>query len=46
MVSVVGVSNIGVIVKDGAVLVVNLAASQDVKSVVNALKETHRTELL
>ena len=46
MVSVVGVSNIGVIVKDGAVLVVNLEASQDVKSVVSALKETHRTELL
>ena len=46
MVSVVGLSNVGVIVKDGAVLVVNLEASQDVKSVVNALKTTNRTGLL
>lgn len=46
MVSIVGVSNIGVIVKDGAVLVVNLDHSQDVKSVVNALKTNNRMGLL
>lgn len=46
MVSVVGLSNIGVIVKDGAVMVVNLEASQDVKAVVDELKSSGRRELL
>lgn len=46
MVSLVGVKNLAVIVKDGAVLVVDLAHSQDVKKVVNQLKADGRTELL
>jgi len=46
MVSVVGLSNIGVIVKDGAVMVVNLDASQDVKAVVDELKASGRNALL
>lgn len=46
MVSVVGLSNVGVIVKDGAVMVVNLDASQDVKAVVDALKSSNRHALL
>ena len=46
IVSVVGLSNVGVIIKDGAVLVVNLEASQDVKGAVDALKASARTEFL
>ena len=46
MVSVVGLSNIGVIVKDGAVMVVNLDASQDVKAVVDELKASGRNAVL
>ena len=46
MVSLVGVKNVAVIVKDGAVLVVDLAHSQDVKKVVTELKSSGRPELL
>ena len=46
VVSVVGLSNIGVIIKDGAVMVLDLNASQDVKGAVDALKTAGRTELL
>lgn len=46
LVSIVGLSGIGVIVKDGAVLVVNLEASQDVKTVVDQLKTSGRQDLL
>jgi len=46
VVSVVGLSNVGVIVKDGAVMVVNLDASQDVKKVVDNLKSSERRSLL
>ena len=46
MVSVVGLSNVGVIIKDGAVLVVNLDASQEVKKVVDQLKKEGRQDLL
>jgi mannose-1-phosphate guanylyltransferase/mannose-1-phosphate guanylyltransferase/mannose-6-phosphate isomerase len=46
MVSLVGVKNLAVIVKDGAVLVVDMEHSQDVKKVVTELKSSGRTELL
>lgn len=46
MVSLVGVSNVGVIIKDGVVLVVSLDASQDVKAVVDQLKSDGRLGLL
>ena len=46
VVSLVGVENIGVIVKDGAVLVVNLNQSQDVKKIVAQLKAEDRSALL
>ncbi len=46
MVALVGVSGLGVIVKDGVVMVVDLEHSQDVKKVVDTLKSQGRTELL
>jgi len=46
VVSVVGLDNIAVIVKDGRVLVLNLDAEQDVKTVVETLKSTGQTEFL
>ena len=46
VVSVVGLSNIGVIVKDGAVMVLNLDSAQQVKSVVDTFKKDGRKELL
>jgi mannose-1-phosphate guanylyltransferase/mannose-6-phosphate isomerase len=46
LVAVVGVDNVGVIVRDGRVLVVNLDASQDVKEIVNRLKAENRTDKL
>lgn len=46
LVSLVGVKGLGVIVKDGAILVLDLAQSQDVKKVVDTLKRDSRTELL
>ncbi len=46
MVALVGVSGLGVIVKDGVVMVVALEHSQDVKKVVDTLKSQGRTELL
>ena len=45
-VSVVGLDNVAVIVKDGRVLVLNLDAAQDVKAVVETLKADNKTELL
>ena len=45
-VSLVGVSGIGVIIKDGEVLVLNLEASQDVKAVVDTLKSKGGRERL
>jgi mannose-1-phosphate guanylyltransferase/mannose-6-phosphate isomerase len=46
LVALVGVENVGVIVRDGRVLVVNLDASQDVKKIVNQLKTENRTDKL
>ena len=46
LVSVVGLDNVAVIVKDGRVLVLNLDAAQDVKAVVEALKANGQTDLL
>lgn len=46
LVAIVGVENVGVIVRDGRVLVVNLDASQDVKEIVNRLKAENRTDKL
>lgn len=46
LVALVGVENVGVIVRDGRVLVVNLDASQDVKEIVNRLKAENRTDKL
>ena len=46
LVALVGVENVGVIVRDGRVLVVNLDASQDVKEIVNQLKAENRTDKL
>ena len=46
LVSVVGLDNVAVIVKDGRVLVLNLDAAQDVKAVVETLKADNKTELL
>lgn len=45
-VALVGVDNVGVIVRDGRVLVVNLDTSQDVKEIVNRLKAENRTDKL
>lgn len=46
LVALVGVDNVGVIVRDGRVLVVDLDASQDVKEIVNRLKAENRTDML
>lgn len=46
LVSVVGLDNIAVIVKEGRVLVLNLEAAQDVKAVVETLKSQNKTEFL
>ncbi|GHA91714.1 hypothetical protein GCM10009069_13650 [Algimonas arctica] len=46
LVALVGVENVGVIVRDGRVLVVNLDASQDVKKIVTQLKAENRTDKL
>lgn len=46
LVSVVGLDNIAVIVKEGRVLVLNLEAAQDVKAVVETLKSQDKTEFL
>ena len=43
-VAVVGLSNVAVIVSDGKVLVADLSASQQVKDIVNQLKENGRTD--
>ena len=43
-VAVVGLSNVAVIVSDGKVLVADLSASQQVKDIVNQLKEKDRTD--
>jgi len=45
-VAVVGLDNVGVIVRDGLVLVLNLDKSQDVKKVVTHLKSTDRHDKL
>ena len=45
-VAVVGLENIGVIVRDGRVLVLDLNASQDVKAIVTTLKTEGRTDKL
>ncbi len=45
-ISVVGLNNIGVIVRDGNVLVVGLDSAQDVKKVVTHLKDKGRTDKL
>lgn len=46
LVALVGLDNVGVIIRDGRVLVVNLDAAQDVKSIVNRLKADHRQDML
>ncbi len=46
LVSVVGLDNIAVIVKEGRVLVLNLDAAQDVKAIVETLKAQDKTDLL
>ncbi len=46
LVALVGLENVGVIVRDGRVLVVELDASQDVKEIVNRLKADNRTDKL
>jgi len=46
LVSVVGLDNVAVIVKDGRVLVLNLDAAQEVKAVVETLKAQNKTEFL
>ncbi|MGB3455203.1 MAG: sugar phosphate nucleotidyltransferase [Litorimonas sp.] len=46
LVALVGLDNVGVIVRDGRVLVVNLDASQDVKQIVTQLKSDGRTDRL
>lgn len=46
LVSVVGLDNVGVIVHEGHVLVVNLDAAQDVKAVVEHLKKNNRQDRL
>ena len=45
-VAVVGLENVGVIVRDGRVLVIDLDQSQDVKSIVTTLKSSGRTDKL
>ncbi|MEP1230120.1 MAG: sugar phosphate nucleotidyltransferase [Litorimonas sp.] len=46
LVSVVGMDNVAVIVKEGRVLVLNLDMEQDVKTIVETLKSTGQTEFL
>jgi len=46
LVSVVGLDNVAVIVKEGRVLVLNMDEAQDVKAVVETLKAQNRTEFL
>lgn len=46
LVALVGLENVGVIVRDGRVLVVNLDTDQDVKVIVNQLKAEDRTDKL
>ncbi|MEL6686529.1 MAG: sugar phosphate nucleotidyltransferase [Pseudomonadota bacterium] len=46
LVTLVGLDNVGVIVREGRVLVVNLEASQDVKQIVTQLKLENRTDKL
>jgi len=46
LVSVVGLDNVAVIVKEGRVLVLNLDAAQDVKAVVETLKSQDKSEFL
>ena len=46
LVAAVGVENLAIIVKDGAVLVLNLDKSQDVKEIVNQLKSEEDTPFL
>lgn len=45
-VALVGLDNVGVIVRDGRVLVIDLDQAQDVKAVVNQLKSEGRTDKL
>ena len=45
-VSIVGLSNIGVIVHDGEIMVVNLDESQAVKKIVTRLKDNKETDRL
>lgn len=45
-VAVIGLDNVGVIVRDGRVLVVNLDEAQDVKAIVNQLKADKRSDKL
>ena len=44
LVTLVGLDNVGVIVRDGRALVVNLESSQDVKHIVTQLKLENRTD--
>ena len=46
LVAAVGVDNLAIIVKDGAVLVLNLDKSQDVKEIVAQLKLEDGTQFL
>ncbi|WP_298914163.1 sugar phosphate nucleotidyltransferase [uncultured Algimonas sp.] len=46
LVALVGLDNVGVIVRDGRILVVNLDASQDVKDIVTQLKADGRMDKL
>ena len=46
LVAVVGLDNVGVIVREGRVLVVNLDTDQDVKQIVMQLKSQNRTDKL
>ncbi|GLQ20042.1 mannose-1-phosphate guanylyltransferase [Algimonas porphyrae] len=46
LVALVGLDNVGVIVRDGRILVVNLDAAQDVKSIVTRLKADQREDML
>lgn len=46
LVALVGLQNVGVIVREGRVLVVNLETDQDVKTIVSHLKTDNRTDKL
>ncbi|MEM7730334.1 MAG: sugar phosphate nucleotidyltransferase [Pseudomonadota bacterium] len=46
VVALVGLDNVGVVVRDGRILVLNLEASQDVKDIVTRLKADNRTDML